>query len=229
MGTIELISTIGVVLTIIGSIYAFFKWAKDRPWLARPSRVYLDNGNIYLLYPNGSTKQITFSKADYTPVLGKKRVIFFRHEKVSHRHKQYTRYKLMSIATNSLSETIITDQKPFSDGLNGSFEILQPGYPVLSEDQSLIFFTIEKWVTAFELVQVNIKTGKWTELFSVDHFEIIAFGKYRNKLLAGVSEIRDQGRCTYYKVCDYNGRTLLDLGDYDDYMIFRSNVMVKGN
>ncbi len=81
-----------------------------------------------------------------------------------------------------------------------------------------------KYATGSELVQVDIRTGKWKELFSVEHFEILYKSKYRNNLLVAVSEIRDSGRDIYYKICDINGKTLLEFEDYNNYMIFRSRL-----
>lgn len=218
------ISVIVGILTIIGFIYAFNKWLSGSRWSQKPSGIFNNNGNIYLVYPNGTTKQVTFVNSDVTPVLGRSKVIFFREEKIT-RGNQYSRYKLMSLNVQNLREQVVTDQKPFADGLNGSFEILNPGYPSLSTDQTKVVFTIEKYVTASQLVQVDLKTGKWTELFSVENFETIRTGKYKNKLLVGKSEIGNEGRDIYYKVCDHYGKILLEFDGYEEYMKFRSTAL----
>ncbi len=228
MGSLELvISIVAGVITVIGGLYAFNQWLRSVPWKVKPSGLFLKEKNIHLTYPNGTTKQVTFVNADTMPILGKSKVVFFRSEKIDHFGSEYTRYKLMSVDINTFKETVISDQKPFADGLNNSFEILKPGYPILSTDQSLIFFCIEKYVTGSELVQVDLRSGKWTELFSVEFFEIINSGKFKNKLLVGVSEARDKGRTIYYKVCDHMGNVLKEFDGYDEYMQFRSLAMIR--
>lgn len=74
----------------------------------------------------------------------------------------------------------------------GSFEILSPRHLSMSKDQAKAVFVIEKYATGSEMVNVDLKTGKWTELFSVEHFEIINSGKFKNNLLVGVSEVGDR-------------------------------------
>ena len=208
-------------------LYGFYLWIKSKFRKEKPSNVFVKEGNIYLSYPSGSVKQITFINSDTSPVLGQSLVIFFRGEKARLSDSEYFKYKLIAIDTNSLKETIVTDQKPFSDSLNNSFEILDPRHLSISPDQSNVVFTIEKYVTGSQLVQVNIKSGRWNELFSVEHFEKILSGKFKNQLLVGRSEVGSKGRDIYYKVCDHNGKTLLEFDDYESYMKFRSKAMIR--
>ena len=108
-----------------------------------------------------------------------------------------------------------------------SFEILQPQSLTVSKDQSKILFLVEKYDTASELVQIDINSGKFEELFSAEKFDIITSGKYKGKFLVGISEIRDRGRDIYYHVYDENGRSLKKFEDYADYMQFRSTALME--
>lgn len=229
METINLIISITVgIFGIMGAIYAFNKWVSKKLFKPAISSLFIKEGNIHLVYADGNTKQVTFNNSDSRAVLGRSFIIFFRSEEVN-KLRPYLRHKLMSLNTSKLKEIIISDQKPYSDGLDGSFEILYPGAPSLSSDQSKVVFTIEKYATASQLVQVDLINGKWKELFSVEHFDIINTGLYKNKLLVGSSQIRsNKGRDICYKVCDHDGKSLLEFLDYQGYMEFRSEaVMIR--
>ncbi len=227
MNSLEtVVSIIAGVIAIIGGIYVFIQWIRRKVWQS-PSGLFLKDGNIYLVYPSGDKKQITFMNSDSKAILGKKKVIFFRGEQINDAKIRYTRYKLMSSDINTLRETIVTDQKPFADGSDNSFEILSPNYPNLSIDQSKLFFTIEKYATGSQLVQIDLKSGRWVELFPVDNFEFIIAGKYKNNLLVRRSETKDRGRDVYFQICDHYGKVLLEFEDYASYMKFRSDSIVR--
>lgn len=223
----DIVEVIAASLSIIAMLYGFYRWSKSKLRKEKPSNIFVKEGNIYLTYANGDIKQITFIHSDISPVLGQSLVIFFRGEKINKSNSEYFRYKLVAIDVNSLKETIITDQKPFADGLTNSFEILEPRNLSISPDESNVVFIVEKYVTGSQLVQVNIKSGRWNELFSVEYFEKIASGKFKNQLLVGRSEVGEKGRGIYYTVCDHNGKTLLEFDDYENYMKFRSKAMIR--
>lgn len=227
MEGVELIlSIVTGVIAIIGAVYAFNKWIMD--WLGnrRPSGLFIKEGNINLVYSSGVTKQVTFVNSDSSAVLSHTKVVFFREERIN-LERPYSRYKLMSLDTKTLKETIVSDQKPFADGLDGSFEILSPRHLSVSQDQSKAVFVVEKYATGSEMVNVDLKTGKWTELFSVERFEIISSGKFKNQLLVGISEVGNKGRDIHYKVCNHDGVKLLEFKDREEYMAFRSTAMIK--
>lgn len=227
METIELIISIATgVLTIIGVVYGFNKWFRDRLVYKKPSGLFIKEGNIYLVYSSGTTKQITFVQSDLSPTLCESKVVFFREEQINS-NKTYSRFKLMSLDIKTLKENIVTDQKPYSDGLDGSFEILNPRHLSISSDQLKAAFVVEKHATGSQVVSVDLRTGKWTELFSVEYFEVINFGEFKNNLLVGISEVGKRGRDVYYKVCNQYGDKLLEFNDYDEYMKFRSTAIIR--
>jgi hypothetical protein len=202
-----IISILAGIVTIALGANEFVKLLRRRSALVKPSKVFVRESNIFIGYPDGSIKQLTHLNTDVNPILlsNKSKIIFFRSETID-TNQPYTKYKLMSINVTTLEEETITDQKPFSDGLEGTFEIIQPRSPILSHDQTKLLFIIEKYATGSQLVSVDIATGKWTELFSVEKFEVIQSGSYKGKLLVGVSEIGNNGRDIFYKVCDFEGK-----------------------
>lgn len=223
----ELIEIIAGLVTIGGGLYGLLRWIQTRGNKTGPSGLFLKNGNIHLIFRTGSTVQVTFSNADIKPVLGRRKVIFFREKKSRNRDREFSHYKLISLDLKTLKEEIITDQKPFADGLDNSYKILGPGTLTFSDNESSVIFTVEKYATASQLVKVNVLTGQWIELFSVEKVEVIASGEHKGKLLVGRSEIRDKGRDIYYSICNLDGSTLHHFTDYDEYMRFRAGAMVK--
>jgi len=228
MDSIGLIKIIASIVVIVGGIARFIFWVRSRARISKnPLQVFLRDNNIYGNYKDGTERQLTYQSADYNPILIKKRskIIFLRSEKVPS-EREYVRYKLMSLDTLTLEERTLADQKPFQDGLDGSFEILQPSNMVISPNNSKILFIIEKYATGSELVQVDIDTGKFKELFSAENFDIIKSGKLKGKFLVGVSEIRERGRDIYYKVCDSKGNVIRNFENHKEYMQFRSQALV---
>ncbi len=210
------------------AILKFVIWYKnERKSNKRPLKVFVKDHNIYGSYMDGSERQLTHQSADHNPihVSQKSKIIFLRSQHVSS-DRDYVRYILMSLDSLTLEEKILADQKPFRDGLDFTFEILQPSQMTVSPDKSKVFLIIEKYATGSELVQVNIDTGKFEDLFSAETFDIIKSGRLKGKFLVGSSEIHDRGRDIYYKVCDAKGNVLKRFEDYEEYMTFRSQALI---
>jgi len=174
-----------------------------------------NNGNIFIIYSNGEQKQLTFNESDENPILVNKNILFIRNIKENGVNRTYTRKKIMLVSTENFMEKLVTDKKPFKDGNNGSNEIFTISNPTLSLDRKHIYFSVEKWVTANEIVKVNIENGEWTELFSGGYFEYIRKGEYKGYFLISRSEIRDQGRASYYMIVDEKGNVKKDFKDKD--------------
>ena len=221
------ISALAGIIGIVAGLEKFYHWLKSTRSSSKILKVFERNRNIYGQLKDGSEIQLTHSNADQSPILLKRKakVVFLRSE-VYRQEKEYTRYKLLSVDVTSLDERVLADQKPFWDGLDMSFEILQPRSLTISRDQSKILFLVEKYATASEMVQIDVNTGKFEELFSAEKFDLIKSGKYKDKFLVGVSEIRDRGRDIYYHIYDKNGKSLKRFEDYTDYMEFRSGALV---
>lgn len=192
-------------------------------------KVFEKDQNIHGIYSNGKEKQLSFHGTDSKPILIKSKaiVVFLRSEKrwSHHSKKDYKIYKLMTLKTLSLEERLLIDQKPFADGQDASFELLSPRNLVISPDQSKVMFIIEKYATGSQLVQVDLESARFEELFSAEKFEFINSGEFRGQLLVGVSEVGNKGRDVYYKVTNLAGKVLKTFSDYEEYMSFRSSAL----
>ncbi len=222
------ISILAGIIAIIGGVAKFFNWIKFRKYSTIDIlKVFEKNQDIYGITKDGSEKRLTHNGSSHNPILikNKSKVVFLKSEKVL-REREYTRYIMMSMDLSSFAERVLADQKPYRDGLDRSFEILQPNSLTLSSDQSKIFFIVEKFVTGSALVQIDVNNGKFEVLFSAEKFDIIRSGKFKGKFLVGVSEIRDKGRDIYYHIYDKNGKSLKRFEDYFEYMEYRSNALV---
>lgn len=77
------------------------------------------------------------------------------------------------------------------------------------------------------LSQVELATGMYKELFPAESFELVASGKHKGKLLIAVSEVSKKGRCIHYKRMDAKGKMIRQFSNYDEYMQFRSKILVE--
>lgn len=225
MGGLELyIAIISGSISIAVAVYKSIRYLSNKTFISDFSNALNIEGNIYLINKNGEKKQVTFLNFDTTPVLGKNRVLFFREIKYS-RDTSY--FNLIEIDLKNFKEKILIDQKPFRDGLTGVYEIVNPRNLVLSKDEKYLFFIIEKYVTASQLVQLDIKKQEWKDFISAESFEFINKGIFKGHLLIAVSEIGNRGRDIFYKIVDSNGFVKYKFNDYDQYMQFRSSYSLK--
>ncbi|MEK7523902.1 MAG: hypothetical protein AAB588_02610 [Patescibacteria group bacterium] len=186
----------------------------------KPARTYLKDKNIYAINENGTEKQLTFNGTDSGPILIKDNgtVIFVRTES----NGSTTRKKLMKVSIKDLVESVLTDQKPYIDWIEGSHDIFNIDSPTLSLDGKYVLFIVEKWATANELVKVDIKTGQWTELFTAESFEELGKEPYKGYFLAGQSDIEDRGRDIYFRLLNDSGRIIKKFGDEESMKEFRA-------
>lgn len=178
--------------------------------MANPSEVFARNQNIFAVMENGSQKQLTFSRNDSDPVLipSTDQVVFIRGEVVRTGFGSYTRNKIMILDAATREERIVTEEKPYRDGLDNTNEILNVIAPALSPDNQHLYFITEKYATSNQLVKVHLQTGNWTEMFSAESYELIKSGRYRGFYLISRSEVGDRGRDLYYQIVDKNNRTV---------------------
>jgi len=178
--------------------------------MANPSEVFARNQNIFAVMENGSQKQLTFSRNDRDPVLipNTVQVVFIRGEVVRTGFGSYTRNKIMILDAATREERIVTEEKPYRDGLDNTNEILNVIAPALSPDNQHLYFITEKYATSNQLVKVHLQTGNWTEMFSAESYELIKSGRYRGFYLISRSEVGDRGRDLYYQIVDKNNRTV---------------------
>ncbi|WP_290698695.1 hypothetical protein [Lacinutrix sp.] len=189
-------------------------------------KVFVKEKNIYAVRSNDEQIQLTFNNSDENPIkYNNESVLFIRAVKEQGTYRPFTRKKLMLVSVDDLTERVITEKKPFKDGNDQSNEIFNINSLTLSLDRESLYFTVEKWMTANELVKVNIENGRWTELFSAEYFEIIKSGKHKGHFLISRSEIRDKGRDGYFMLVNEKGKVLKDFGDSEEQMIAFKNII----
>ena len=129
----------------------------------------------------------------------------------------------MTVNISNLKERLVTEAKPYKDGLDNTTEILSVGNPTLSLDNAYLYFSTEKWATASQLVKVYLETGKWTEIFSAGYFEFIKNGDFKGNFIIGKSEIRDKGRATYYMIVNESGESIKDFANEEVMYKFKKD------
>lgn len=193
--------------------------------------ISLRNGNIFL-GTRDEEKQLTFCSRDSNPILlSDGKILFIRYEEgirpsIEDDNEMFTyhRHKIMTVHTETGLEEIVTDRKPFIDGVDATDEILQIRNPTLSLDGKYLYFVIEKYTTASQFVKVEIEAGKWIELFSAESFELINSGAHKNRFLVATSEIRARGRDIYYTLRDEAGKLYKEFDSEESLMKFRKSL-----
>jgi len=193
--------------------------------------VFARDGNIFLK-GQADEKQLTFWGLDKSPfLLDNGKILFIRQEEaLSHGHRMpsvpnvYYTHQLIILDPKTTFEKIITNQKPYEDGNDGSSKILNMRTPTLSADQNFLYFVTEKYVTASQFVKVNINTGEWVELFSAESFELVLMGDGEPLFLVAVSEVRNRGRDIYYKLCDETGRVLKEFDNQENMLRYKATL-----
>jgi hypothetical protein len=190
-------------------------------------KLYVKDGNIHLVYLNDEQKQITFNESDENPLFlnNKGMIVFVRNVKERGQYRDYIiRKKLMILSVDDLLERTITEKKPYQDGNDRSYKIFNIINPVRSFDEKYIYFITEKYATGNELVKVDIQTGKWTELFSAENYELIQKGTYKGLFLIGKSEVGYNGRGVYYKLYDESGEMKKEFNSEKSFNDFKESI-----
>ena len=186
-------------------------------------KVLEEDGNIYVVLTDGTKKQLTSDQIDSDPVLlpDNEQVIFVRNQFVNEHQIKI----IMQIRIDDLNASLLTDQKPYEDGLYGTYDIMEIINPTVSLDGKHLFFVTEKYATGSQLVKVNIETGEWTELFTAESFEIIDKGSYKGNFLVGQSLIEDEnGRDIYYRLLDESGKIIKKFSDEESMNVFKAEL-----
>lgn len=179
-------------------------------------------GNIYVVFSDKSKKQLTYNKTDHNPILlkDKKQILFVRDENISGMKRRI----IMLVNVNDLKETTLTNKKPYYDGLVGTNDILAVDNAELSLDSNYLLFTTEKYATANQLVKVNLKTGKWQEMFSAESFEQINTKTYYGCFFIEQSDLGEYGRDIYYRLVDSNGNIIKKFTNKESMNDFRNGI-----
>ena len=187
---------------------------------------YVKNANIFIRYANKSTKQLTFSNSDSSPMILKKEnaILFIRDAQGDYNYPKIK--KIMKVSCSSLIEKTLTDKKPFEDAVSDTYYILNIQNPTLSLDEQHLYFTTECYVTGGELVKVDLTTGKWTRIFPANYYELIKKGQFKGLFLTGRSEMKGSaGRSIYYYLVNEKNEVLKEFDSEDNYLQFKKSVV----
>jgi hypothetical protein len=172
--------------------------------------VYEKQGNIYVTFEDGSEKQLSKLNADSDPFLLTKQNAIVCVRKKEELPGGYSTHKIMLLSIGSGTEKTLAENKPFKDEVAGTTELITVETPKISE-----------------LVKINLNTGKWTELFLAENFELLNFDPYKGMFLAGQSDDLDRGPDIYYRVLVEDGRVVKDLNTYEEAKAFLQNYGVQ--
>lgn len=191
------------------------------------TNVYEKQGNIYVTFEDGSDKQLSKLNTDSEPFLLTKQNAIVCVRKKEELPGGYSTHKIMLINIGTGTEKVIADTKPFKDEVAGTTELITVETPKVSDDEQFLYFITEKYTNSSELVKININTGKWTELFLAENFELLNFDPYKGMFLAGQSDDLDRGPDIYYRVVVEDGRVVKDLNTYEEAKAFLQNYGVQ--
>jgi hypothetical protein len=187
---------------------------------------FIKNGNVYVTFPDGTQKQLTFTKTDERPFVMKStnQVLFFRNEKIVKGDVEYSRKKIMKVDINTFYETTIAEQKPYKDGVDNTYEILKIENPCLSLDESSLYFITSHTTTTNQLVKLDLINGKWNQMFSAESFELLKSGPFTNYFLIGQYEIGPRGKGIYYYMLDAEGNRFKEFDSKESMQEFREAI-----
>jgi hypothetical protein len=187
---------------------------------------FIKGGNVFVTFPDGTQKQLTFTKTDERPFVLKStnQVLFFRNERIVKGDVEYTRKKIMKVDINTFYETTIAEQKPYKDGADNTYEILKIENPSLSPDEASLYFITSHTTTTNQLVKLDLIDGKWNQLFSAESFELIKSGQFTNCFLIGQYEIGPRGKGIYYYMLDTQGKRLKEFDSKESMQQFKEAI-----
>jgi len=189
-------------------------------------RTFEKGGNIFVAFPDGTERQLTFTQKDEKPTLvkSKNQVVFLRNEALLKGGVEYSRKKIMKVGINTYLEETITDQKPFKDGLENTYEILRVDNPTLSVDENFLFFITNHTATSSILIKLDLQNGKWNELFSAENYELLKSGPFENYFLIARKETATKGGGLYYYLVDEAGTKYKEFASEESVQQFKNSL-----
>lgn len=183
-------------------------------------------GNVFVAFPDGTEKQLTFTQMDEKPTLmkSKNQVVFLRNEILLKGGVEYARKRIMKVGINTYLEETITDQKPFKDGLENTYEILRVDNPTLSADENFLYFISNHSATSSILIKLDLQNGKWNELFSAENFELLESGLFENYLLITRKETATKGGGLFYYLVDETGKKYKEFASKESVAQFKNSI-----
>lgn len=186
-------------------------------------KAFVKGGDVFVTFPNGTEKQLTFTKSNEKPFMLKStnQVLFFRNEKILKGDVEYTKKKIMKVDINTFLEETISEQKPFKDGKDNTYEIMNIENPCLSLDEGSLYFLTAYTATTDQLIRLDLLTGKWNQLFSAESFELVRSGPFTNYFLIGQYEAGPRGKGIYYYLLDVTGKRVKEFDSKESMQQFK--------
>jgi len=186
-------------------------------------KAFVKEGDVFITFPDGKTKQLTFTKTNEKPFMLKStnEVLFFRNERIFKGDVEYSRKKIMKVDINTFLETTISEQKPFKDGKDNTYEILNVENPCLSLDENSLYFLTAHTATTNQLIRLDLSTGKWNQLFSAESFELLRSGQFTGYFLIGQYELGPRGKGIYYYMLDGTGKRFKEFDSKESMLQFK--------
>jgi hypothetical protein len=189
-------------------------------------RTFIKSGNVFVAFPDGTERQLTFTQKDEKPTMvkSKNQIVFLRNEILLKGSVEYAKKKIMKVGINTYFEETITDQKPFKDGLENTYEILRVDNPTLSSDENFLYFITNHTATSSILIKLDLQNGKWNELFSAENFELLKSGLFENYLVIARKEMATKGGGLFYYLVDETGKKYKEFDSKESVEQFKNSI-----
>ncbi len=159
-------------------------------------------GNIYVLYPDSTTKQLTFTNQDYEPIY------LDRYNSVLFRRYDESNEKVILVKESTLEEMVILDSV-------GTLREL-----AVSEDENWLMFIHDNM-----LISIQLSDQQVSDFGSVSSFVLINDEPYKNHSIRIDIEQKQEERNLELSLIDSTGTTKKEFQNTDNLKSFvRQNV-----
>ncbi len=189
-------------------------------------RAFEKDGNVFVAFSDGTEKQLTFTQKDEKPTLlkSKNQVVFLRHEKILQGGVESFKKKIMKVGINTYFEETITEQKPFKDGLENTYDILRVDNPTLSADENFLYFITDHTATSSILIKLDMESGEWHELFSAENYELLTSGPFEDYFIIARKESPSKGGGLFYYLVDEIGKKFKEFDSKESVEQFKKSI-----
>jgi hypothetical protein len=187
------------------------------------------NGRIFFTDHNGVENAITNGTLDSEPNLSfdKRQIVFVRKtpgQTAETGSGDIEKTELWIASTDGSKEPkrVLTGGG-FIEGPNLNIVIAGFSNPQFSPDGTRIYFNANAWATAFEIMMLDVRTGKTKALFSGLGVAVIGTGKYKGLLIGLKNPLNPDCLCrdTAYWLLDRNGKGIKRIGTEGDLILFK--------
>jgi len=181
------------------------------------------NGHIFFTDQNGVEKPITNGNLDSEPHLSfdKRQIVFVRQTpgqtvENGSGNVDNTELWIASVDGRKQPKRVLTGGGIINgkEWPNQKLVIADFSNRQFSPDATRIYFKVYAWVTAFEIMMLDVPTGNVTPLFPGGDVEVIGTGKYRGFLIGTTDPLtKNHGRIIVYWLLNPNGKAVKRICD----------------